>query len=135
MAQGQSRCESSDNAFSKIHFQLCSTLFSTTIFFLDRFNPPLLHRVSQWLKRDLASLVATEQMWTPTLAFIIRCMIKYDITSDEFISNIARAMPDHYEHFVHELINFAKSPSEMSQYDRDVGYLPKLDNPRKFSVA
>lgn len=48
------------------------------------------------------------------------------MTSLEFASRIRALVPNHTNHFIHELINYARSPYDLIGYDRFVSYLPRF---------
>lgn len=96
-----------------------------------RANPAQLHRLMAWLHRELVCLCG-DQFPTQTISYTmqrIEELIKtYDMTSFDFLSRIRVMVPNHTDHFIHELINYARSPYDLIGYDRFVTYLPRFES-------
>lgn len=57
------------------------------------------------------------------------------MTSREFRRRIRTFIPNHTDHFVHELINFARSPFDIIGYDRNVAYNPVFEDDRVIMLS
>lgn len=87
-----------------------------------------MHRLTQWLHRELLCLTVETVHPVNYLTQSIEQLIKtYDMTSAEFRSNIRALVPNHTDHFIHELINYARSPYDLIGYDRHVTYSPRFE--------
>lgn len=96
-----------------------------------RANPAQLHRLMPWLHRELLCL-GGDQPQTHTISYLVQrietLIQTYDMTSFEFQSRIRPLVPNHTDHFIHELINYARSPYDLIGYDRFVTYLPRFES-------
>lgn len=66
---------------------------------------------------------------------IQEAMKTYDITSDACQSLIRTLVPTNTDHFLHELINYARAPFDMVGYDKHVVYSPRFLNGMLFSFT
>lgn len=90
-----------------------------------RENQAQLHRLMPWLNRELLCLCAASAESIEGLLSRVNNLIQtHDMTSREFRRRVAPLVPNHTNHFIHELINFARSPFDMIGYDRNVAYCP-----------
>lgn len=99
-------------------------------FFLSshRSNEAQMHRLMPWLHRELMCFNNDQHQPISHLVQSIQNLIQtYDMTSFEFQSRIRTLVPNHTEHFIHELINYASSPYDLIGYDRFVTYLPRFE--------
>lgn len=85
-----------------------------------------MHRLVPWLNRELLCL-CEDQPISYTVQRIGELIQTYDMTSYEFQSRIQNIVPNHTEHFIHELINYSRSPYDLIGYDRFVTYLPRFE--------
>lgn len=90
-----------------------------------RANPAQTHRLAGWLNREVVALCTNSS--SPSVQHIVQrieyFIQEYDMTSQEFRSNVRQFIPSqNVDHFIHELINFARSPYDMVGYDRFVTY-------------
>lgn len=85
-----------------------------------------MHRLVPWLNRELLCL-CEDQPISYTVQRIGELIQTYDMTSFEFQSRIQNIVPNHTEHFIHELINYSRSPYDLIGYDRFVTYLPRFE--------
>lgn len=115
----------------------CSTLTNIDrLFFFSRENPAQLHRLIPWLNRELVSLYPTTPHSIPYLLQSIENLLQtHDMTSREFRRRIRTFIPNHTDHFVHELINFARSPYDIIGYDRNVAYNPVFEDDRVIMLS
>ena len=64
----------------------------------------------------------------PHVAYVLRiiteALSRYDIRSNEFRNLVRPYFGIHTEHFLHELVNFARTNFDMVGYDQSVIYLP-----------
>ena len=51
-------------------------------------------------------------------------IVRYDITAPEFSEHLTEYIGENTPHFVHEFLNFARSPYDMIGYDHNVQYNP-----------
>lgn len=104
--------------------------------FLCRENPAQLHRLIPWLNRELVSLCPTTPHSIPYLLQNIENLLQtYDMTSREFRRRVRTFVPNYTEHFVHELINFARTPYDIIGYDRNVAYNPVFEDDRVIMLS
>lgn len=87
-----------------------------------------MHRLLTWLHRELVCLTSHPQSISHTVQRIEELLQTYDMTSFDFQSRIRILVPNHTDHFIHELINYARSPYDIIGYDRFVRYLPRFDS-------
>ncbi|KAI8587508.1 hypothetical protein BDZ88DRAFT_425253 [Geranomyces variabilis] len=87
-------------------------------------TPALLRKLEPWIRRDLHALLGIEDV--AVIAAVVAGLLRSepDMRSDasvcclaEYLGSRARA-----EHFIHELVCFAKSPLNMDAYDASVQY-------------
>lgn len=103
-------------------------MFSLFVRNANRANPAQMHRLMPWLHRELLCLCADQpQPISHTVQRIDNLIQTYDMTSYEFQSRIRNLVPNHTEHFIHELTNYARSPYDIIGYDRFVTYLPRFE--------
>lgn len=82
-----------------------------------------------WLNRELLSVVPSSPYTTGSLLHSIDELIQnYDMTSRSFRRRVHQYVFQHTDHFIHELVNFARSPFDMIAYDRHVMYTPMFDD-------
>ncbi|GFQ70826.1 hypothetical protein TNCT_542031 [Trichonephila clavata] len=98
-------------------------------------NPACTHRLIPWLNRELVSLWQdNEGQVTFVLELIMSLVVRYNITSEEFLIHIEPYMGNNTHHFIHEFYNFAISPLDMENYDARANYLKEsLQNDRSSS--
>lgn len=107
-----------------------------SFFFRCRENPAQLHRLIPWLNRELVSLCPTTPHSIPYLLQSIENLLQtHDMTSREFRRRIRQFIPNYTDHFVHELINFARSPYDIIGYDRAVAYNPVFEDDRVIMLS
>lgn len=89
-------------------------------------NPACTHRLLPWLNRELTSLWQdNEGHITFVLELIMSLVVRYDITSEEFLIHIEPYMRRNTHHFIHEFYFFATSPYDMEEYDARAHYTIK----------
>lgn len=92
---------------------------------LYRRQPRELERLIPWLNRELQVLLNNEP---PHIAYVLRiitdALTQYDIRSSEFRGTVRPYFHIHTDHFVHELLNFARTNFDLVGYDQSVTYLP-----------
>lgn len=83
-----------------------------------------------WLNREIISLAMTSTQYTigQLLRAIDNLIQQYDMTSRQFRRRVHDYVPENTEHFIHELVNFARSPYDMVGYDRNVMYQPVFND-------
>ncbi|KAI8915953.1 hypothetical protein EDD86DRAFT_197281 [Gorgonomyces haynaldii] len=74
-----------------------------------------------WIRRELLAILRIPDV-TIIIDFVLQVMQQHDLQSDEAIQLLEEYLEDDAEHFVHELVNFARSELSMEHYDRQVQY-------------
>ena len=88
-----------------------------------RRNPACTHRLVPWLNRELNVLLHNNESQVQFVLELILDLIKrFSIQSEEFHQHISPFMRRHTEHFVHEFYMFARSPSDIVNFDRNAIY-------------
>ena len=82
-----------------------------------------------WVNRELVALFRENNLQIEmVLNYFPELLARYDITSPEFRNHVHYWDNERTDHFVHELLNFARSPFDMIGYDRNVRYSPRFSN-------
>ncbi|XP_065075930.1 E3 ubiquitin-protein ligase Topors [Ochlerotatus camptorhynchus] len=94
-----------------------------------RENPAQIHRLMPWINRELVALCRNN----PAQVSIIiedfpNLLMTHDITSPAFRERVCYWGRARTAHFIHELLNFARSPYDIIGYDRSVHYDPYYNN-------
>ncbi|XP_048118884.1 topoisomerase I binding, arginine/serine-rich a [Alosa alosa] len=86
-------------------------------------NPACLHRLVPWLKRELTVLYGAHGSLVNIVQHIIMSQItRYNMEEDAIVQELRPFLQARTEHFVHEFINFARSPYNMEAYDQHAVY-------------
>ncbi|KAL2098251.1 hypothetical protein ACEWY4_007458 [Coilia grayii] len=86
-------------------------------------NPACLHRLVPWLKRELTVLYGAHGSLVSIVQHIIMSQItRYNMEDDAIVQELRPFLQARTEHFVHEFINFARSPYNMEAYDQHAVY-------------
>ncbi|KJE93508.1 hypothetical protein CAOG_04288 [Capsaspora owczarzaki ATCC 30864] len=85
-------------------------------------QPQLVQRLVPWIARDLDVLLADASTVTFVLNYILSLLEEVDLQSNAFVALVQSFLHEHSEHFVHELVQFARSTLDMAAYDRHVQY-------------
>ncbi|XP_039215724.1 E3 ubiquitin-protein ligase Topors-like isoform X2 [Crotalus tigris] len=86
-------------------------------------NPVRLNRLVPWLKRELRVLCGTHASLVNNIQHIILNNITvYDLESQAFADVIQPHLLHYTNHFLHEFINFARSPFNIKVYDWRASY-------------
>lgn len=86
-------------------------------------NPACLHRLVPWLKRELSVLYGAHGSLVNIVQHIIMSRItRYDLGDEAIKEELQPFLRGRTEHFLHEFINFAKSPFNMEAYDQRAVY-------------
>ncbi|KAL9702026.1 hypothetical protein quinque_005467 [Culex quinquefasciatus] len=94
-----------------------------------RENPAQIHRLMPWINRELIALCrGNPSQVTLILEDFPNLLMSHDITSPSFRERVSYWGRARTVHFVHELLNFARSPFDMIGYDRCVQYDPYYNN-------
>ena len=94
-------------------------------FYIFRENPAQLHRLMPWLNREIIWILdPSTHLYSSTERQLQELLCTHDMTSRAFRANILGYFNGYTSHFIHELINFARSPYDMIGYDRNVQYQP-----------
>ncbi|XP_015439121.1 PREDICTED: E3 ubiquitin-protein ligase Topors-like [Dufourea novaeangliae] len=91
-----------------------------------RREPRELNRLIPWLNRELQVLLNNN---APHVAYVLRVILEalsqYDIRSPEFRDLVRPYFGNFTDHFVHELLNYARTNFDLVGYDQSVTYLPQ----------
>uniref|UniRef100_A0A3B3XKV3 E3 ubiquitin-protein ligase Topors n=1 Tax=Poecilia mexicana TaxID=48701 RepID=A0A3B3XKV3_9TELE len=88
-----------------------------------RRNPACLHRLVPWLKRELMVLYGAHGSLVHIVQHIIMSRItRYDMEDGAIQEELRPFLQGRTEHFLHEFINFAKSPFNLEAYDQHAVY-------------
>ncbi|XP_044127394.1 E3 ubiquitin-protein ligase Topors [Bufo gargarizans] len=88
-----------------------------------RRNPACLHRLVPWLKRELTVLFGSHGSLVNIVQHIImRNVTLYDMESQAFVEDLQPFFLHRTNHFIHELINFARCPYNIEAYDQHANY-------------
>ncbi|XP_033336680.2 uncharacterized protein LOC117226462 [Megalopta genalis] len=91
-----------------------------------RREPRELNRLIPWLNRELQALLNNNtQHCAYVLRIILEALIQYDIRSPEFRDLVHPYFGTFTDHFVHELLNYARTNFDLVGYDQSVIYLPQ----------
>lgn len=86
-------------------------------------NPACTHRLIPWLLRDLRVLLGnSDEEINFLMEFILSLIARIDMDSEQFLEELRPFLLDTTEHFVHELLSFAKAPFDLNAYDECVVY-------------
>ncbi|KAJ8269636.1 hypothetical protein COCON_G00122430 [Conger conger] len=86
-------------------------------------NPACLHRLVPWLKRELTVLYGTHGSLVNIVQHIIMSWItRYDMDQQAIQEELRPFLLARTDHFLHELISFARSPFNMEAYDQHAVY-------------
>ncbi|CAL7933354.1 unnamed protein product [Xylocopa violacea] len=91
-----------------------------------RREPMELNRLIPWLNRELQVLVGNDASHVAyVLRVISNALVQYDIRSLEFRDIVRSHFGTFTDHFIHELLNYARSNFDIIGYDQSVTYLPQ----------
>lgn len=100
-------------------------VLTLTLISLNRENPAQIHRLMGWLNREIIYLLNSAVHYNSfVLQTIEERITQHDMTSRAFRQHLQPFFTRHTSHFLHELINFARSPYDIIGYDRNVQYRP-----------
>uniref|UniRef100_A0A7M5ULL8 RING-type E3 ubiquitin transferase n=1 Tax=Clytia hemisphaerica TaxID=252671 RepID=A0A7M5ULL8_9CNID len=86
-------------------------------------NPAIKHRLVPWLLRDLNALLGNDdEMIRFVMSLILNLISKVSMESGEFKEQLRGFLFEETDHFVDELVSFAKSPFDIRGYDSHVVY-------------
>lgn len=86
-------------------------------------NPASLHRLVPWLRRELTVLYGAHGSLVNIVQHIIMSRItRCDLEDGPIQEELRPFLQGRTEHFLHEFINFAKSPFHMEAYDQHAVY-------------
>ncbi|XP_017033187.1 autotransporter adhesin BpaC [Drosophila kikkawai] len=103
-------------------------------------SPYEVHRVMNWVNRDVSVLLRGKSEVFAVFELIMDMLPLMSMRSDQFKEALTKHLGPKTTHFVHELINFARSPYEsMIAYECNVQYLAQqeedYDGPSTSSVG
>ena len=88
-----------------------------------RRNPACLHRLIPWVKRELSVLYGSHGSLVNVVQHIIMSRItRFDMEDGAIQEELRPFIQERTEHFLHEFINFAKSPFHLEAYDQHAVY-------------
>uniref|UniRef100_A0A8C5PDN9 E3 ubiquitin-protein ligase Topors n=1 Tax=Leptobrachium leishanense TaxID=445787 RepID=A0A8C5PDN9_9ANUR len=88
-----------------------------------RRNSACLHRLVPWLKRELTVLFGSHGSLVNMVQHIIMSNVtRYDMESQAFVEDLRPFLLLRTEHFMHEFINYARSPFNIEAYDQHANY-------------
>ncbi|XP_031832581.1 uncharacterized protein LOC116426965 [Nomia melanderi] len=91
-----------------------------------RREPRELNRLIPWLNRELQVLLNNNASHVAyVLTVILGALSQYDIRSPEFRDIVRPYFETFTDHFVHELLNYARTNFDLVGYDQSVTYLPQ----------
>ncbi|KOX79551.1 hypothetical protein WN51_02817 [Melipona quadrifasciata] len=91
-----------------------------------RREPRELNRLIPWLNRELQVLLNNNASHVAyVLRVILDALCQYDIRSPEFRELVRPHFAAYTDHFVHELLNYARTNFDLIGYDQSVTYLPQ----------
>lgn len=91
-----------------------------------RREPRELNRLIPWLNRELQVLLNNNASHVAyVLRVILDALSQYDIRSPEFRDLVRPHFSTFTDHFVHELLNYARTNFDLVGYDQSVTYLPQ----------
>ena len=97
-------------------------------------NPAVTHRVQAFVNRELVALIPDSDEVARCLERISTNLLEFPILSISFRRVIEPFFLERTGHFIHELFHFARSPLDMSMYDRTVVHLPRLRVPKVYTT-
>ncbi|XP_015119952.1 E3 ubiquitin-protein ligase Topors [Diachasma alloeum] len=104
-----------------LHGQYTGALERSAEFF--RSNPYELNRLIPWINRDLQILLNGNE---PHIAYVLRTIMdsltRHDLRSAELRDVLRPHFGIHTDHFLHELMNYARTGYEMAAYDNYITY-------------
>ncbi|XP_063710141.1 E3 ubiquitin-protein ligase Topors isoform X2 [Culicoides brevitarsis] len=90
-----------------------------------RENPAQIYRLLPWVNRELVVLLRGNAFQIQVVMnYLTELLTLHDIRSTAFRAYFQRFLGHRTEHFIHELLNFSRSPYDMIGYDRHVRYAP-----------
>ncbi|KAM9424244.1 uncharacterized protein toporsb [Pholidichthys leucotaenia] len=101
-------------------------------------NPGHLNRLRLWLYRELRILYGRDSLLVDIVQRVILSqLLSHGLENTATIEEEVRPfLLGHTEHFVHELVSFARSPLSMSAYDQQAEYdVPPLDGTSSSSAT
>lgn len=101
-------------------------LYEKYSFLIYRREPRELNRLIPWLNRELQVLLNNNASHVAyVLRVILDALSQYDIRSPEFRDLVRPHFSTFTDHFVHELLNYARTNFDLVGYDQSVTYLPQ----------
>ncbi|XP_063975668.1 E3 ubiquitin-protein ligase Topors-like [Diachasmimorpha longicaudata] len=108
-----------------------------------RLNPYELNRLIPWINRDLQILLNGNE---PHIAYVLRTIMdsltRYDIRSAELRDVLRPHFGIHTDHFLHELMNYARTGYDMATYDNYItyhglptGYINSVQSPARSETS
>ncbi|KAM8882425.1 uncharacterized protein ACB058_002218 [Synchiropus picturatus] len=91
-----------------------------------RCNPVALHRLRPWLRRELTVLYGAHSSLVDIVQrFIMSCLVRHGLQEVRVLEDEMRPfLLARTNHFLHELICFARSPLSLDLYDQQAVYEP-----------
>lgn len=89
-------------------------------------NPACTHRLIPWINRELNALQYGHQV-AFLMELILSLILRFHIQSPEFEELVRPYFLSNTSHFIHEFHSFARSPLDMTEYDRRVTYRERIN--------
>ncbi|KAM9826921.1 E3 ubiquitin-protein ligase Topors-like [Neosynchiropus ocellatus] len=91
-----------------------------------RSNPVALHRLRPWLRRELTVLYGAHSSLVDIVQrFIMSCLVRHGLQDIRILEDEMRPfLLARTNHFLHELVCFARSPLSLDLYDQQAVYEP-----------
>lgn len=90
-----------------------------------RENPAQIYRLMPWINRELVVLLRGNAFQIQVVMnYLTELLTLHDIQSPQFRAYFQTFLGHRTDHFIHELLNFSRSPYDMIGYDRHVRYAP-----------
>lgn len=90
-----------------------------------RENPAQVYRLMPWINRELVVLLRGNAFQIQVVMnYLPELLSLHDIQSTQFRAYFQTFLGHRTDHFIHELLNFSRSPYDMIGYDRHVRYAP-----------
>ncbi|RUP45918.1 hypothetical protein BC936DRAFT_147586 [Jimgerdemannia flammicorona] len=86
-----------------------------------RSNSQRLSRLIPWLRRELQAILDDDNVEL-VREYVMALLKTYDPQSQEAVDRLCPFLHARTEHFLHELVAFARSPFDMATYDRRAQY-------------
>lgn len=109
-----------------VYFAYSKSISTISFYSVHRREPRELNRLIPWLNRELQVLLDNDASQIAyVLRIILEALTEFDIRSSEFRDLVRPYFNTFTDHFVHELLNYARTNFDLVGYDQSVTYLPQ----------